>query len=262
MNVQKTELGSIHYFYKDAEKNQKNIVFLPSFGGDSTYFNFKNIINKMNPEYGYLAIDTIGYGESIEQDMDRNVSNIIQNYLDIVHLLNLENIVLFGHSMGAIYSLFLSQKNLDIKSIFLIEPPHVGIKEVIINENENFIEQANNIKAMIKKGDVVPNDFLDSTNPNNTLEERQLNCQILFNGFGNESILSEAKNTFGIINESSKILSDNLLSNITLLCTNAKKEEYNTSQFKNVKDIFTLEGSHYLHWSNEKEVLKILSDVV
>ncbi|MGY3765571.1 alpha/beta hydrolase [Vagococcus vulneris] len=262
MSVYKTELGSIHYFYKKAKENQKTIVFLPSFGGDSTYFNFKNIIDKLNHQYGYLAIDTIGYGESIEQDMNRNISNIIQNYLDIINYLKLKNIVLFGHSMGAIYSLFLSQKKLDIKSIFLIEPPHIDIKDAVLNEDENFIEQVKNIKTMIVKGDVIPTDFLESTNPNNTLEERTLNSQILFNGFGNESILSESKNTVETIDESAKILSDSLLANITLLCTDAREEEYNNSQFKNVKDIFALKGSHYLHWSNEKEVLKILFNVI
>ncbi|MEG0733038.1 MAG: alpha/beta hydrolase [Vagococcus sp.] len=262
MNEYQSELGTIHYFYKKANEGQKNIIFLPSFGGDSTYFNFKNLIDKLDKTYGILAIDTIGYGKSIEQDMNRNIINIIKNYSVIIEYLDLDNIVIIGHSMGGIYSLFLSEAKIDSKVIILIEPPHIGIKKEIILENNNFIEQAQNIKNLIANGEVVPSDFLDSTNPKNNQKVRHLNSQILFDGFGNNSILSEAENTIEIIDESSRIISDNLLSNVFLICTDNREEEYKKSQFKNSKKIYAITGSHYLHWSNEKDILNILSKII
>lgn len=262
MNEYKSELGTIHYFFKKAKEGQINIMFLPSFGGDSTYLNFKNLIDKLDDKYGILAIDTIGYGKSIERDMNRNVSNIIKNYLDIVEYLDLNNIVIIGHSMGAIYSLFLTKTNIDIKQIILIEPPHIGIKNEILVENNNFIEQVKNIKGLINNGDVVPSDFLDSTNPKNSKECRDLNSQILFDGFGNKSILSEAENTIDIINESSEIVSEDLLSNIILICTDTRETEYKSSQFRNSKELYSIKGTHYLHWSNEKELLNIIFKVI
>ncbi len=262
MNEYKSELGTINYFYKKAKEGQKNIIFLPSFGGDSTYLNFKNLIDKVDDKYGILAVDTIGYGKSIDQNMNRNVSNIIKNYSDIIEYLNVDNIIIIGHSMGAIYSLFLAEINIDIKQIILIEPPHIGIKNELVAENNNFIEQVKNIKELINSGDVVPSDFLDSTNPKNSKEHRDLNSQILFDGFGNKSILSEAENTIDIINESSEIISDNLLSNIILICTDTRKDEYKNSQFKNSKEVHSIKGTHYLHWSNEKELLNIIIKVI
>jgi pimeloyl-ACP methyl ester carboxylesterase len=262
MSCYKTDLGTIHYFYKKAELEQKNIVFLPSFGGDSAYYNFKNIIDKLDKKYGILAIDTIGYGESIEQDMDRNSTNITQNYLDVINYLKLDNIVLFGHSMGAVYCLFLAKENSKVDSIILIEPPHIGIKEEILFENESFMEQSTNIKALISEGEVISTDFLDSTNPQNSQLERELNSRILFNGFGNESILSEARNMITTIENSSKVISERLLSYTTLICTSDREGEYKETKFSDSKRIHSIVGTHYLHWSNEKEVLKIISSVI
>lgn len=248
-----SKLGPIYYFYEKAKLGQPTLLFLPAFGGDSTYFNFKHIIDRLKHQYGILAMDSIGYGKSGTKSMDRTLKNVVSNYLEIFDHLHLDKVIIVGHSMGAIYSLALAEK-IDPAYILLIEPPHIGILDSIQVENQNFLKQIDMLLPLMKKGDVTPFDFIESTNPHNDKKIRLENAKLLFSNFANTSLLTEIDHTNETISITSALSNDILVKTI-VLCTKARQLEYEQSVFKNVKEIHAIEGTHYLHWSNPKEVL-------
>lgn len=250
-----SELGGVHYFYKKAKPEQETLVFLVAFGGDSTYFNFKNIIDKLESQYGILAIDSIGYGKSTTQQMERTTENVIKNYVDIIDYLHIQNLIFVGHSLGAVYSLALAEK-IDPTRILLIEPPHIGIMSVLQTENQAFKEQVSMLTPMMASGEVVASDFIETTNPCNDEKLRVENSHLFYKNFGNPSILTEIEHMEDTVSLTSHV-SEKILAKTILLCTLARKTEYEQSVFKSAREIHYLDGTHYLHWSNPKEVLAI-----
>lgn len=256
-----SRLGKIYYFHRPAKEGHSTILFLPSFGGDHTYLNFKNIIDKLDSNYGILAIDTIGYGRSHSDDMHRNIDHILENYEDIIDHLNVNQLVLFGHSMGGIYSLLLARRiNHLLQSLVLIEPPHSGIQEAFIDETNAHLEQFRQIAELKENGQINYESFLNAVNPLNSEADQKENAQLLFNVFGEKSIISEAENNAEILEAMHKIesLHSDESMPIVILCSKERESEYKESNLSSFGKVLSLNGNHFLHWSNEKEVLEAI----
>ena len=47
-----------------------------------------------------------------------------------------------------------------------------------------------------------------------------------------------------------------------IVVTNARKEEYENSNYSITATFYFINGEHFLHWTNEKEILDILDKLI
>lgn len=258
-----TDLGSINYYYRQAKPEFPTIIFFPSAGGDSAFYNFKNIIDKLDDGYGILAIDTIGYGLSTDTFMERTVDNVLQNYSDILHHEKPKNIILFGHSLGSIYALLL-EKNFDIniEKIILLEPPHTGIAEELVEETQAQIKQFEEINKLKEKNKITYKSFISVINPNNSAEEKELNAKMMYDTFGNQSLISESENFPALMTQMEIIEHSQTSVELHVIVTDARKEEYENSNYNDMGTLYSINGEHFLHWTNEEVILELLDTII
>lgn len=255
-----TELGTIHYFYKQAATDYPTIIFFPSSGGDSTFYNFKNIIERLENNYGILAIDTIGTGLSSDSFMERSSDNILENYVDVINYEKPEKIILFAHSIGCIYALLLENHyDFPILKIFLLEPPHTGISEELLEETEAEIKQFDFINPLKKQNKISYKNFMDTINPKNSYNDKRINAKLLFNVFGNKSLISESKNFPSLLEKMATLENYKCPVELHILVSNERHAEYKNSKYNNKGTLHFIDGNHFLHWSNEDKVLNLIN---
>lgn len=258
MNQLKTDLGTIHYYSRTAKDNYPTIVFLPSFGGDSSYYNFKNIIDKIHPDYGILAIDTIGYGLSGQQFMKRTPENIVRNVVDVLEHERPELLLLFGHSMGCVYTMLAIEKIVQpIQKVYLMEPSHTGVAEKVMKETEGKVEQFKKVQEARKEHQLTPEMFEHVVNPLNAKRDKEENLTIIMQAYGNPAISSEAECTQLTIDKMREFELKPFDETIVLLVSKGRKEEYKQSNYANKSTIISMKGNHFLHWSNEEAILNL-----
>lgn len=259
-----TSLGEINYNYRKSINSQPTIIFIPGFGGDSTYFNFKTIIDKLPGAYGFAAIDTIGTGESISATMERSSNNILKNIMDVVNYEQIENkITVVGHSLGGSYAMKLADDYpTKIDSLLLIEPCYSEIKEAVLSEGAN-LQSPESLEAAKNAGDLKVADFLQVVNPNNNETEKQNNAEIFFKAYGNPMIYQENSLIDGLLDDLKNVedrLSKSQL-NISIITSNNRYDEYIHSKFHLYTKIYSIGNNHYLHWSHPEFVAKKIIDL-
>ncbi|MDR2660989.1 MAG: alpha/beta hydrolase [Lactobacillaceae bacterium] len=254
-----TSLGEINYNYRKSINSQPTIIFIPGFGGDSTYFNFKTIIDKLPGTYGFMAIDTIGTGESISATMERSSNNILKNIMDVVNYEQIENkITVVGHSLGGSYAMILANNYpTKINSLLLIEPSYSEIREAILSEGGEF-QSPELIESAKKAGNIKIADFLKVVNPNNDETEKQKNAEIFFNAYGNPMIYQE-NNLIENLLDDLKNVEENLSKSrlkISVVTSKGRRDEYLHSKFRLYAKVFSIGDGHYLHWSHPDFIVK------
>lgn len=254
-----TSLGEINYTYRKTVNNQPIIVFISGFGGDSTFFNFKSVIDKLPEKYGYLAIDTIGTGESISNIMTRSAKNILKNILAVINYEHISNeITVVAHSLGGSYAMMLAETYPQkFTKLLLIEPSYSDIKEAILAEGDQF-KTPEVIAAAKNAGELKVTDFLKVVNPNNNETEKQKNAEIFFNAYGNSMIYEENNFIENLLDELQKT-EENLSTSqvkISIITSENRKDEYNNSKFSSYSKIFSIGDNHYLHWTHPEFIAK------
>jgi pimeloyl-ACP methyl ester carboxylesterase len=259
-----TSLGEINYTYRKSIDSQPTIVFIPGFGGDSTYFNFKTIIDKLPDEYGFLAIDTIGTGESISTTMERSAKNILKNIMDVIYYEQVDNqITVVGHSLGGSYAMLLANDYpTKINSLLLIEPCYSEIKEAVLSEGVDF-QSPESVESTKITGNLKIADFLQVVNPNNNETEKQKNAEIFFNAYGNPMIYQE-NNLIESLLDDLKNVEENLSNsqmNISIITSKNRHDEYIHSKFDLYTKIYSIGDNHYLHWTHPEFIVQKIIDL-
>lgn len=130
----KTDIHYVKCYNKDSIFKKQDILMIHGLGG--SVLSFINIIDNLTPLYNLYIIDLPGFGRSGTHELlnNKNVSTnkIIYFYTEVINKfinnLNLNDLILFGHSLGGLLSLsFVINSNISykIKKIILLNP--VGI---------------------------------------------------------------------------------------------------------------------------------------
>ncbi|MFD2728795.1 alpha/beta hydrolase [Enterococcus camelliae] len=259
-----TALGEINYTYRKSSNNEPTIVFISGFGGDSTYYNFKSVIDRLPKNYGFLAIDTIGTGESVSTYMERSTKNILANVLDVIDYEQVNKpITVVGHSLGGSYAMILASQNPQkFSSLLLIEPSYSEIREAILAESGQ-LQSPELIEDAKKNGDLREEDLLQSINPNNTEIEKQKNAEIFFRAYGNAMIYEENKligNLLDELKDVEEVLSQTQV-RISIIASKKRFDEYNHSKLSLFSQIFAIGEGHYLHWSHPDFIVQKIIDL-
>ncbi|OFI46898.1 hypothetical protein BG262_03665 [Floricoccus penangensis] len=258
-----TKYGKTYYFYKPSNKNEKTLIFIPGFSGDSAYNSFRNIIDKLPDSIGILVVDTVGTGHSYKEYMNRTPGNVVGNIIEVITYLKPINPMFVGHSYGGAYALQLVDKVSDLTNeLFLIEPTYSQITFKLLDKTYQFLKQYKDFSEEKAKGSINAEDFIDSVNPLVTEEIIKENAELLFNVYANESIIAECLATEEMVKQM-EIAERNLDNfHIVLLCSKEREEEYKNSIFAPSCKILSAAGNHSLHWTNEKFVLDNLINFI
>lgn len=264
MSKLSTSLGEINYTYRKSINSKPTIIFIPGFGGDSTYFNFKTIIDKLPDEYGSLAIDTIGTGASITSTMKRSSKNILKNILDVIDYEQIESkITVVGHSLGGSYAMKLAvDYQTKIDSLLLIEPCYSEIKEAVLSEGSDF-QSPESVEAAKNDGNLKVADFLQVVNPNNNETAKQKNAEIFFNAYSNPMIYQENTLIESLLDDLQNVedrLSKSQL-RISIITSKNRYDEYIHSKFHLYTKIYSIGDNHYLHWSHPEFIAQKIIDL-
>lgn len=86
--------------------------------------NHKNMhyyAEKFKGEYRFIAVDLRGRGNSDEADRNTSIFKHAEDILELIKLLNIENPILLGHSMGAFISAIVASKLDSVKAVVLLD---------------------------------------------------------------------------------------------------------------------------------------------
>lgn len=261
MAVLQTDLGKVHYYYRRPNQGATTVLFIPAFGWDSTYYNFKHLIDLLPTVLGVLAVDTIGVGTSIEDDMVRTPTSVCCNIHDVVTQCHLQRLVIVGHSLGGDYALLYAQRYpQEVRGLLLVEPPYSAMATELRSEVQPLIAEYPQLSLL--KSKMTPKMMLADLNPLNTPADRWHNAQIVFAAYGNHSILSEAQHLQTLLLALQKAEKGSLTIPVKVLVTDNRYAEYQQSPWNQLGKLEHSVGQHYLHWTNEQWVLQQLLSLV
>lgn len=252
-----TPFGTIHYHYRRAKLGQVTIVVVPAFGWDTTYGNFKHLLDQLPLKFGWLAVDTIGTGVSITSFMDRTLTNILMNLHLVIAHEQLTNVFFVGHSLGGDYAWLYAQRYSGVRGLLLIEPPYAAMAAPLMTEIQALIVAYPRMVLAKQQGKFTVATALKQVCPLNAPHFRQQNAQILWQAYANPSVLTEAQHMQELITamQPNRMITCN---QVTTLVTTSREREYQQSPFARLGPIVPGPGNHYLHWSNEPLVLTTL----
>ncbi len=102
-------------------KTRPSLVFLHYFGGSSQ--SWTEVIARLADDYHCVAPDLRGFGESEDSVETFTIEDYADDVQELIALLELENFVLIGHSMGGKFALALAARNpKGLQSLILLAP--------------------------------------------------------------------------------------------------------------------------------------------
>ena len=113
---------NINLFYRYRKGSKDTILFLHGLGDNSDSFEYV-VDNNFFNDYGILLADLIGFGKSDKPSGFNYELNLqAEMLLDLINHMNINDIILIGHSFGGTLGILLSEtlKN-KIKSFFNCE---------------------------------------------------------------------------------------------------------------------------------------------
>ncbi len=195
-----TALGAVTYHYQAAAPGQTTVLFISGFGWNSTYYNFKHLMDQLPVGVGQLAVDTIGTGESVRTNMVRSVNNILQNLHAVLHHEQVTNVLILGHSLGGVYArLYQLRHPSEVTGLLLLEPPYSAMAPMLQTQVLGLIANYKQIAIQKRSGQLTAVKFINDVCPLNTPAEQLHNANIYFNAYGSRSVLSEAQLTSSLV---------------------------------------------------------------
>lgn len=115
--------------YYEFGKGEKTLIFLSGFGTPFPLLDMYNLCVKLENDFRCIVVDRFGYGNSSTVNTNRAASNITNEIIELLIRLNInpKEVIIVGHSLGAVYALDIAIK---------IKPCGVTL---IDYENINFI---------------------------------------------------------------------------------------------------------------------------
>lgn len=264
---------NIHVYTKG--EGQDTIVLLSGLGTTAPVLDFEPLIDEMSKSNKVVVVEPFGYGWSDLTDKNRTVESIVGELRTALIKLNIEGpYILMPHSISGIYSLYYANKYPEeIKAI-------IGIDPTLPNALEYFDES---VPTMPKYMSYIaptgiarlalylsPEDFLPIANEGTYSEKNIKMTKILSAQRGyNKNIVSEANEIKNNIEETRNMSFPSDLPVVIFTTNDGKVNEegksnitFYQSELRNTSlhKLVPLEGHHYLHWTQYKEMSKYVND--
>jgi len=158
-----TTSDGIDMYYESHGTGEPTLVFIPSFTCDASTWDDQ--ISYFKDKFHIVAVDLPGFGRSGSNRNNWNTERYAEDVAELANELNLEDMFLIGHSLGAGVAL-QATKNLKGK-----------VSAVIIVDQFRTLD--------------VEFDSTYSTNVYNTYRDNYKNFDFLYKYFGNDSVLAK-----------------------------------------------------------------------
>lgn len=107
------------YFYIDTKEGKETIVLL--HGNMSSSIHYKPLIERLSKNYRVIAPDMRGFGDSTYKKPLESLSDLADDVIDFLNLLNIKDYFLGGWSTGGAIALDIAAKTDQVKKLILIE---------------------------------------------------------------------------------------------------------------------------------------------
>ncbi len=253
------------------------IVLLPGLGTSAPVLDFEPLVGELSKNHRVVVVEPFGYGWSEKTDKDRTVENVVEEVRTALQEAKIEGpYILMPHSIGGIYSTYYANTYPEeIKAIVGIDPTlpaAVEYFDVPVPTMPGFLRAVapSGIARIVVAGN--EEDFLplaeEGTYSADNLEITK--TLTVWNGY-NKNIIMEANE---ISNNIAKTINMTFPSDIPVMIFTPKDEKVNPAgrstmtfyeeQLTNVvkSKIVPLDGHHYLHWTNAKEMSKHVGEFI
>ena len=243
------------YYYSGPKykKNKKTLVILPGY----SYFDinnlnkkyvphkdFKKLIKELGKEYNIVVIEYYGYNNSDDTIMKRSADNICEEIHTALYLLGIKKYILMPHSISGLYSMnYINKYPEEVEGIIGIDItlPYYCLEEY--DSNEKYLEHKFN-----DGGKNFPESY---KNMYNYFWETSKNLENFKFDKNLPVILFTSTMLINYVEEEIKkgSLKTKVIDYLENMITN-----------KNIQNIKILDGTHYLHHSQYKEMSKFISE--
>lgn len=253
-----------------------SIILLPGLGETSPVLEFRPLASELSKKYKVITIEPFGYGLSDGTKRERTIENIVEELHECVKSLGEEEYYLMGHSISGIYSLYWSQIYPDeIKGIIGIDPsvPKMTSKEnnpfpvsvQLLNQISAYTQKIVNITGVTRLLSINNPKKVVYADPQYPYSEREwevFRILTLDKGY-NSTVMAEMKN---LDKNMERVENMKVPKEIPILqfvskenCrTMPKWEQLHRDIIENKENgkVILLEGSHYLHFEQKKEIVE------
>ena len=237
---------------KNRRKNKKTLVILPGY----SYFDYKNnrkkysphddfkkLINHLSDKYRVVVIEYYGYNESDDTRRERSAERICYEIHTTMHLLGIKKYILMPHSISGLYAMqYINKYPDEVEGLIGIDMtlPYYFLEPC--DSNENFLEHKFNDDGR-KIPEAYKNMYTYFWETAKSLEDFKLPEKLPVTLFASTQLIQYIDKE--IDNGSLKTRVEDYLDN---MITNDKNQHINI-----------LEGTHYLHDSQYKNMAKIIN---
>src|SRR5690554_6525675 len=135
-DVQKVEISNgIEIAYMDEGQGSETIIMIHGLGSYAPAW--KKTIEGLKENYRCIAIDLPGYGISTQGDFSGSMTFFADAVNEFAEALNLDNVVLAGHSMGGQFAIVAALKYPELVSKLVLVAP-AGIETFSEGEKDWF----------------------------------------------------------------------------------------------------------------------------
>lgn len=264
---------NMHVYTKGEGPN--TIVLLSGLGTVAPVLDFEPLIDEMSKRNKVVVVEPFGYGWSDLTDKDRTVESLVQELRTALIKSNIQGpYILMPHSISGVYSMYYANKYPEeIKAI-------IGIDPTLPNALEYFDESVPTMPKYMSyiaptgiarlALNLSPEDFLPLADEGTYSEKNLKMTKILSAQKGyNKNVVNEANEINNNIKKTRNLTFPSDMP-VMIFTTNDKKVNekgksnitFYQSELRNVSlhKIVPLEGHHYLHWTQYKEMSKYVNE--
>jgi pimeloyl-ACP methyl ester carboxylesterase len=256
---------------------ENTIVLLSGLGTAAPVLDFEPLINEMAKNNKIVVVEPFGYGWSDITHKERTVENIVEELRTALKKSNIEGpYILMPHSLSGIYSMYYANKYPDeIEAV-------IGIDFTLPKALEYFNEAAPSLPKYVSLLSLTgiarlalpisPEDFLPIADKGTYSDENLKMTKIIsiWKSY-NKNIVNEANE---IRNNIKKTKNMSFPPNLPVMIFAKDKDKVNKDGKSNItfyqsqlsyvtsKKLVTLEGHHYLHWTQFKEMSDYVNEFI
>ncbi|MBM7585478.1 pimeloyl-ACP methyl ester carboxylesterase [Bacillus pakistanensis] len=266
---------NMHIYTKGNGEN--TIVLLSGLGTAAPVLDFEPLINELAKTNKIVVVEPFGYGWSDLTDKERTVENIVEELRTALNKSNIEGpYILMPHSLSGIYSMYYADKYPDdIEAIIGIDFTLPKALEYF-NESPPSLPKYMSLLSLTGMArlalSISPEDFLPIADKGTYSDENLKMTKIITTWKGyNKNVVNEANE---ITNNIKKTKEMSFPPNMPVMIFTTDKDKvkedgpsnitFYQSQLSNMTSnkIVILEGHHYLHWTQFKEMSDYVNEFI
>ena len=254
----------------------KNVVLLSGFGTASPVLDFMQLSKELQKDFTVTVVENFGYGWSDWTKSPRTNENIVMETRTALQKAGiLPPYILVPHSISGLYSLYYANHfPEEVEAIVGLDTsvPELGEKWEI-EKQDNLLETLR-LLGIVRIALLLNPDLAGRTSPTfSDIDNRKIIMMTNWN-IDNYTIRNEfslrSSNCKQLLNltipaeiPTSLILASSMIRDIPMYIPGMDWEKAHSALIENNKNgnIVILEGDHYVHWTNSKEIASIIREI-